>query len=464
MMTESVLSSSVCSLSSSRRLPNGQQPRKLRDSCIHCANSKVKCNKEKPICGRCVRRRLPCEYKVSRRTGRTSRSIAQLLGSGSTGKATETLTISPAIHPASTDGNAISGGVLPSNPLTSGSSQTSLLTPITPIPTSEASPENCIPESPDLWRSFLSPCAFNADVGDLSSLITMPPDVANLFGSVMGSPLFDTCDIDSLSAQAMGESVSVTEHPLLPTPALSDPKSVDTSDTISNNAKSCLTTALDVFRDVFADTPTPCKNAAGQQAPGSTPTIESVVSENREAIDTLSTVMDCPCSHDGYILSVVSLAVLKVMGSYIAAARGQIPALDETRGCRQDISMHTDRARQSLSFDEELPRSPCPVGIYSIEGRNENRMAAQLVLSQLHRVQRLVNVLASRLESIRLGTCLSPASTLGPNSTDNIIENPLLTARRILPLSGSTYSQLEDDLRKRLRAISSETIEILRRA
>ncbi|KAL4770829.1 aflatoxin regulatory protein-domain-containing protein [Aspergillus nidulans var. acristatus] len=463
MMTEPFPSSSVCSLSSSRRLPNGQQPRKLRDSCIHCANSKVKCNKEKPICGRCVRRRLPCEYKVSRRTGRTSRSIAQLLGSGSTGRTTETLTISPAIHPANTGGNATSS-VLPSNPVTSGPSQTPLLTPITPIPTSEPSPEHCIPQTPDVWRSFLSPSAFNPDVGDLSSLISMPPDVGNLFGSVMGSPLFDACDIDSIPAQAIGESVSVTEHPLLPTPALSDPKSEDTLETTSNHVKPCLISVLDVFRDVFADTPTPCKKADRQQGSSRALTIESMVSDNREAIDTLSAVMDCPCSHDAYILSIVSLAVLKVMGRYIAAARGQIPATEDTRGWGQEVSMHSDRPRQFLPFDEQLPGSPGPVGSYSIEGRNQNRMAAQLVLSELHRVQRLVNILASRLESLRLRPCLSPASTFGSNSTDSIIENPLLAARRILPLSGSTFSRMEDDLRKRLRAVSSETIEILRRA
>jgi hypothetical protein len=189
-----------------------------------------------------------------------------------------------------------------------------------------------------------------------------------------------------------------------------------------------------------------------------------MVSDNREAIDTLSTVMDCPCSHDAYILSIVSLAVLRVMGRYIAAARGQIPATEDTRGWGQEVSMHSDRPRQFLPFDEQLPGSPGPVGSYSIEGRNQNRMAAQLVLSELHRVQRLVNILASRLESLRLRPCLSPASTFGSNSTDSIIENPLLAARRILPLSDSTFSRMEDDLRKRLRAVSSETIEILRRA
>ncbi|KAL4974618.1 aflatoxin regulatory protein-domain-containing protein [Aspergillus desertorum] len=463
MMTESAPSSSVCSLSSSRRLPNGQQPRKLRDSCIHCANSKVKCNKEKPICGRCVRRRLPCEYKVSRRTGRTSRGIPQLVGSGPAGRTTGTLTISPAIHPANTGGNTASN-VLPSNPITRGSPQTPLLTPITPIPTSEPSPEHCVPQSPDFWRSFLSPSAFSADVGDLSSLITTPTDVGNLFGlfgSVMGSPLCDTCDTDSLSAQAMGGSVSATET-LLPMPALSDPKSVDTSNTTFNPVKTCLTTVLDVFRNVFANTPMPCKNAAGQRVPGSNPTVESVLSENREAIHTLSIVMDCPCSHNGYILSIISLAVLKAMDWYSAAARGQISAPDDTREWGQDIPMHTGGPKWSLPFDEELSRSPDPVRSCSIEG-SQNRLAAQLVLSELHRVQRLVNILASRLENIRLRTCFSPASSFGSNSTDNVIETPLLAAKRILPLSGSTLTQLEDDLRQRLRAVSSETIEILRR-
>ncbi|KAL3713632.1 hypothetical protein TMatcc_002335 [Talaromyces marneffei ATCC 18224] len=43
---------------------------KLRDSCHPCAASKLKCNKEKPICARCAKRGITCEYLATKRGGR----------------------------------------------------------------------------------------------------------------------------------------------------------------------------------------------------------------------------------------------------------------------------------------------------------------------------------------------------------------------------------------------------------
>ncbi|KAK4141524.1 uncharacterized protein C8A04DRAFT_30894 [Dichotomopilus funicola] len=54
---------------------NLHNARKLRDSCTDCANSKVKCSKEKPTCARCARREVTCTYSVSRRSGRTASQI-----------------------------------------------------------------------------------------------------------------------------------------------------------------------------------------------------------------------------------------------------------------------------------------------------------------------------------------------------------------------------------------------------
>ncbi|KAK8091570.1 hypothetical protein PG997_001931 [Apiospora hydei] len=46
--------------------------RKMRDSCRACANSKVKCRREKPTCSRCAKRKVPCEYLPTKRGGRKS--------------------------------------------------------------------------------------------------------------------------------------------------------------------------------------------------------------------------------------------------------------------------------------------------------------------------------------------------------------------------------------------------------
>ncbi|KAL4785964.1 aflatoxin regulatory protein-domain-containing protein [Aspergillus varians] len=460
-MTDSVASESASSLGNSHRVPKGQQPRKLRDSCIHCANSKVKCNKEKPVCGRCTRRHLNCEYKVSRRTGRTSRVVNQLSGMETGTRTTEASITPPVLHPASM-GSSTTAGMLSSTLAPSGPSRTPLLSPITTIPAAHSSPEHCIVQTPDIWRSILSPSAFNADVGDFSSLMPMGTDVGDIFASVMPSPQFDNCDIDTLPAQGMADSVSVTEHRLFPTPALSETKTAGAYDITSNHRTCCLTIVLNIFKDLFPNPPTGCKCPGSQQGPDKARTIESVISENKQILDTINAVLDCPCSHDGYIISIVSLAVFKVMGWYIAAARDRIPASEDSMRWRDEVPTYSGRG-SSVNFHEQVLRSPAVVGSYCIDSRNQNRMAAQLVLSELHRVQRLVNVLSSRLESIRLSSCLSSASTFGSTSAVETVENSLLAAFRTSPLSGSTYAQLEEDLRKRLRSISSETIDILRR-
>ncbi|POS87954.1 hypothetical protein EPUL_002501 [Erysiphe pulchra] len=43
---------------------------KLKDTCDMCSSSKIRCNKQKPICGRCERLGLQCLYSPSRRIGR----------------------------------------------------------------------------------------------------------------------------------------------------------------------------------------------------------------------------------------------------------------------------------------------------------------------------------------------------------------------------------------------------------
>ncbi|EMD87140.1 hypothetical protein COCHEDRAFT_1067600, partial [Bipolaris maydis C5] len=44
-----------------------QQQRAFRESCQNCADSKVRCSKNKPTCARCARRGTPCVYQQSRR-------------------------------------------------------------------------------------------------------------------------------------------------------------------------------------------------------------------------------------------------------------------------------------------------------------------------------------------------------------------------------------------------------------
>ncbi|KAL4958100.1 aflatoxin regulatory protein-domain-containing protein [Aspergillus filifer] len=457
MMTDSVAADVIPPQPKPHRLSTGQQPRKLRDSCIHCANSKVKCNKEKPICSRCVRRRLDCEYKISRRTGRTSRVVNQPSQSGSLARTADDPTASPASQPACfslTQPPIVSQAAQAS----STSTQTPLLTPITTVPFHETSQDQCMPHTPDIWRSLLSPNAFAANVNDFASLIPMPANVDDIFASVMPSPHFANSNLDPITGEDLTSSMSVSDLPLFPTPAVSDIKSIHTADTNSQHSGSCLTMILDIFRNLFPSTSMACRFPCGEQKTH-VRTLETVVSENKQIIDTINVVLDCPCSHDGYMISIVSLAVFKVMSWYVAAAKGQMASFREGIMWERDYSNQSDCAGRT-PFEDQTLSTDAPIG--GDHSDHPNRMAAQLVLSELHRVQQLVNVLALRLENIRLKSSLSSVAAF--TSSRGNADHSHFELNRASPLSGSTLSQLEEDLRKCLRAVSSETIDILRQA
>ncbi|OJJ77421.1 hypothetical protein ASPBRDRAFT_25088 [Aspergillus brasiliensis CBS 101740] len=65
----SILSNFVSVTMGSTTTPVLGRP-KLRDSCNACSASKFKYNRDKPICARCAKRGLACEYLVTRRAGR----------------------------------------------------------------------------------------------------------------------------------------------------------------------------------------------------------------------------------------------------------------------------------------------------------------------------------------------------------------------------------------------------------
>lgn len=90
-----------------------------------------------------------------------------------------------------------------------------------------------------------------------------------------------------------------------------------------------------------------------------------------------------------------------------------------------------------------------------MDGEYEGRVAAQLVLSELHRVQQLINVLSQRLTAHGLQTsCLEL-----PSSPDYFYF--LNQDSSAFPVT--MLGQLEVDLRKRLRTLSVEIVDILRR-
>lgn len=172
------------------------------------------------------------------------------------------------------------------------------------------------------------------------------------------------------------------------------------------------------------------------------PSVKTVISKNEKAIETIRLIVRCSCSQDGYLLAIISLIVFKVLGWYAAAA--------EATTCRyMSHSYHPFSEKVLLSEDSAI------VGNYHIGGENSARMAAQLVLSELHRVQSFINQLSMKLK-MQVGKHGGGMDTSNGMDYENTVSEPTS------PLSVVMLTQLELDLRKRLKALSSKIIEGLR--
>ena len=187
------------------------------------------------------------------------------------------------------------------------------------------------------------------------------------------------------------------------------------------------------------------------------PTIQTVIAKNEHTIEAVSNMLQCSCSQDGYLLATISLIVFKVLAWYAAAARRR-PSGDEEKDNKNNDSVQSlgKSHSRNLSHSEQVLQDPAIIGSYCLAGEDSARMAAQLVLSELHRAQRLVNQLSAKLK-------MQAAKDSGVEDKANSADCENSDFQTTLPFSAVMLDRLEVDLRKRLRALSLEIAEGLRR-
>ncbi|CAD6579602.1 MAG: hypothetical protein ASARMPREDX12_009307 [Alectoria sarmentosa] len=431
-------------------------PPKLRDSCHTCAASKVKCNKEKPVCARCGKRGLACEYFVTKRAGRRHDR-----------RPNDTTNVTPAVPESSSSTSSDTGVGTSAN----------LIQP---------SPRQHTSDYPDILPNLLSP----ADSAWLSTFTALNTNFDDFSASPISFSVPDSFDpkagaqhhIDSRGINnglldsngtpdflIPEDEFSVIDETISELPTLSKPLSppicqiLTTSDAQtfqgprSESPCCCLILALGHLKQLFPNASTSCTRSRRQSLKNTTSqllTLQSVVTENEQTIEEISNMLQCPCSQDGYLLAIMPLVVFKVLDWYAAAAR-ETPVVDYSRSPSKS---RPDNRRNSSCHSEQVLQFPTVVGSYCIDGEDQGRMAAQLVLSELHRVQRLVNLLSQRIKShgMRNGTVGAPNST-----TDG--QDTLPDGESTSPFSATMLDQLEADLRKRLRTLSLEIVDMLRR-
>lgn len=355
---------------------SGPTSSKLRDSCHTCALSKVKCPKEKPSCSRCETRGITCQYFVVKRPGRRRMSTSPNSPNKSNNNNNDNDNDNSHDDgaPAAADADAI------------GTDNTiHFITPPPSLSSTSLQPENA------LVADFSDALSALGDVG-------MSPGLPD-FGSELPSMNFFMTSMDASFGLPVLDDIAAL------IPAESMPSTHQTSVTCSDACPGgCLTRALDLLKSISVDASAP--SGASASPP------QALLLENKLSTDVVNRMLACSCTEDGFLLTVLSMIVLKVLGRYAAAAG-------------------RDAAR----------RPGCGYGTPRADGDERQRIAAQLVLSELHRVQRLVNQLSPRLKE--------PRDAGGPQGS---------------LFSASTMDQMGSDLRKSLSTLSLGIIHNLRQS
>lgn len=479
---------------------------KLRDSCHACATSKIKCPKEKPSCSKCEARGIKCQYFFAKRPGRrrenstgghpnscTSKNNTSFHTSSSSSKPNtdQELQIN-----RSQDGDTIE--IAGPSPRAAAASPISLPETISFLNTPPDFTIS-IPSIPDSAGGMGSPNLFSM-IGDPSlfaNLSDFDPDSNDMDFIIADSldferPLLDgdgairplndigsllipdksinlslgTSDINELvSASLMGSSGA----PSLPsssvqTPSIARPGAVRTTNSTVNSPCGCVAEALDLLKTLSSAQCSLVSKFTDTDLPLSWPNVndpgvaEGVLSENKNYIQAVTSMLSClSCTENAFQLAIISMIGFKILERYASAAQTQSSSLragsvepDTGLGSASGIisSSSTDHYMKALGHT------------YNKDGTANGRVTARLVLSELHRVQRLVNQLSSKLKGPKGGNGRGldqERSGRHRGAADN--DRTVATF-----FSSRTLAQMEGDLRESLSSLSADIINRLRQS
>lgn len=361
------------------RYPHPEGP-KLRSSCDGCGTAKVKCDRERPSCGRCTTLNSPCTYGLSRRLGKPRRKRLSSVMTANPEKCTR---ISSSA--ANNRDNATSAG----------------------------------------GRDFQNV--------SISTQINLPDPAANTFPISLGnSAISDTLDNNQQSMDFY-PSLLPDEWPYLDSfgPglefALTSPFQISgalSNPFESNESHSCPRESYEIFRDLIC--PSPSLHAPESNSITVSAQLDQVLQFNRDAISRLTQVLSCDCAKSGHRAMVHASIVSRILIWYQQAAGWtgssswgpRPPASSDTSISCDLTSSSTPRSPsgivpgtsgivpgtsptcspalvQATGFAVE--HVPVSVGTFSIDDQNvQAAIRNQLILSELKKTSSLIKLFMSQ--------------------------------------------------------------------
>ncbi|OAQ60740.1 C6 transcription factor (AflR) [Pochonia chlamydosporia 170] len=438
-------------------LSSGSTMTKIRDSCHSCAVSKVRCPKERPTCSRCEKRGIACEYFVTKRPGRKRekhRDASHSVGS-SDRSCTEGSNVGEkqdTLPPAETSP--------PSPPLSTVADSAEF--------SSELSAElACFMNGfTDTTCSLdlLGLPNFSAINDQFTDFLTQPFDIEaellNVGGSSIPQDHRDIADLlisddSNIDLNRLNPSFGRT-MPFDLCPSLSNnlaqsssSESAGTQSELSTMCR-CMGLTMSLLHKVFS--PESVCGSSGNSVSGSsdgtvgsTLSTIAVLEQNKETTQAVSNMLQCSCTETGYMTTMLSIIVFKVLELYAMAVR-QIHSGTSLEG--MEISFGGVRSQTMATASI---RQLC-IDYSSLDDQATRRTTTQLILGELHHVQSIVNQLTLRRNALAARVAL-----------ERPMDSPVSSGRRRADtFSAATLGHIEADLRRGLTALSSEIIARLR--
>lgn len=450
--------------------------------------SKVKCPKEKPTCSRCESRGLACQYIFTRRPGRRRDTNRHQSNAGVRTKSTSSIDTENGLPVEKDTIQALQSSVgacflSPSITPPAANNYFDMSPQTLSIPESPRPDHVFATEASDVFsvlgetNMFSALADFGSDGNDVDFMMSA---MDSPFGmQVMDSHAMTEAhhDIGSLLIPPQEINVNLPSSDISVSIGLMSPPSrvnsfapdiqvlaggkSEVTRATDTSSCGCLTQSLDLLKKLSAQPAfqTDLSDSGSQELSSALTygSSHSVLTENKQSIEAVSERLTCTaCEGDNFLLAVLSMTVLKILERYAAAARGQ------SSSARPNDSEAEKASRLANSILASSKDQMMVLSRTYNTPRNRGRKAAQLVLSELHRVQRLVNQLSPKLrrpkEAERLH--LDPEQELWgrQNMSRGYGGGPAA------PFSATTLGQMESDVRKSLSALSSEIINGLRQS
>lgn len=455
---------------------------KLRDSCDACSMAKIRCTRKKPTCTRCGKRGISCEYIATKRAGRPSRPLT---------RGTSDVEKTPLDSLRSDIANKVH---VPSPPSSRRDTPPEGNLSVSPqynespyIPQQMTTHLDALPDlvatsvDYNIASSALTPFdtgldGFFASLGPYSGLGTPPhefmflPDYVESVGNALEPENTNTLTSEHGLSPVEDSSLNVqflTSPPISPNREPSTARHVESVSAALFNPLpcSCLMTALGLLRKLLSDAEIACvqtcERTSSSAARSPITIIRELIAENQRTVETMDGILQCSCSQDVYILGVLSIVVFKVLDRYSAAGNA---ALTMKMTAKTTTAGSHDQFQEFYSYQSDKHMRPLSQDAGSsslcVDTEDFSHVAAQMILSELHHAQRLVNTFVTQLKGFRMDRGMVVDADENHNNnpmTDVLYDTENTTRLFFTPM----INQMEADLQRRLRNVSMGIVDII---